>query len=285
MSIYHAHNNKYIRIWFSSAINLTIEGDLAFIDVYKTSFYEALNSKSSNLKLSNGTFQNWSFSDCHLQLNATNATLFRWYFEGYNFIGTLVHSDIRESNFQFNNIRYPIDYGRAKVLHSHVKRLYSQIGKKKEASLHFYLEKTFERKSFLRFKANFREEYYTSKKIWKIPFSIYLPCKYYLKYIYSLLLNILWGYGEKPQRLFFISVLSIIFFSLVFCLSPGATVETKGDLLNSLYYSMVTFTTLGYGDIKQTDYLLKLVSGFEALLGMSFWGILIAGFTNNSKDY
>ena len=48
---------------------------------------------------------------------------------------------------------------------------------------------------------------------------------------------------------------------------------------------MVTFTTLGYGDILQTDELLRLLTGIEAILGMSFWGILIAGFTSNARDY
>ena len=106
-----------------------------------------------------------------------------------------------------------------------------------------------------------------------------------IKYIYSLFNNILWGYGEKPARVFLISISSILLFSLIFSFHPNSNPVTHLNFANSLYYSMVTFATLGYGDISQTDILLKLLSGFEAILGMSLWGILIAGFTSNSKDY
>ena len=97
--------------------------------------------------------------------------------------------------------------------------------------------------------------------------------------------NLLWGYGERPARVFGISLITIFIFSFCYCYLPHSSSETHLNFVNSLYYSMVTFSTLGYGDITQSDGLLRILSGLEAILGMSFWGILIAGFTNNSKDY
>lgn len=112
-----------------------------------------------------------------------------------------------------------------------------------------------------------------------------LQVVYFFKYLASSFLNILWGYGERPARVFVISLLTILLFACGYCFLPNASSKTFHDLGNALYYSMVTFTTLGYGDISQPDRVLKILSGLEAMLGMSFWGILIAGFTSNAKDY
>ncbi|RLD57533.1 MAG: hypothetical protein DRJ01_13750 [Bacteroidetes bacterium] len=284
LKINYARNNTILKIWFSSAVNLSVEGDLAFIDAYNTSFYGVRNSIYSSLKLNNGVFQNWSFSNCELRLNATYANLFRWKVVGYDFKASLNLCDIRESYFSIGKIKYDIDFGRGKDFHAHIKRLYSQLGRRKEASTHYFLERKYERKSFLKVKSNYWYEYQAIKKNKFFKVSIFY-IKSYSRYFISSLLNILWGYGEKPWRVFILSTITILFFALIFCYCPGSSLDTKGDILNSLYFSLVTFTTIGSGDIEQTDYALKLISGIEALLGLSFWGILIAGFANNSKDY
>ena len=132
-------------------------------------------------------------------------------------------------------------------------------------------------------RVNYRDEYgsYKKKSRFYIPIFYF---KYLIKYLHSSFLNILWGYGEKPSRVFTISIVSVLLFAIVFCYSPNASLVTQNKPVNSLYYSLVTFT-LGIGETYQTDSFLKILSGFEAILGMSFWGILIAGFANNSKDY
>ena len=48
-----------------------------------------------------------------------------------------------------------------------------------------------------------------------------------------------------------------------------------GTLLNALYYSLVTFTTLGYGDIQPTGWL-KALSAIEALTGAVFMALIVA---------
>lgn len=280
--IVNSMNNTFLNLWFCTAHNLSIEGDLAFIDAFETQFYDFSNRKSSNLKLVNGNFQSWRFTNCEIDLLLTNAVIHLWKFTGWDFTATIHNSDIKDCKFNNLKIRYPIDIGRITQFHAHLKRLYSQIGKKKEASFHYYLEKTYERKSYLYPKANHRDEYNLAKgKTYKLLVVI----KFIYKYICSGILNILWGYGERPIRLFQISILTIFTFAFVYAYSPHSSIATKNDFLNSLYFSTVSFTTLGFGDISQTNNYLKLLSAFEALLGMTFWGLLIAGFASNSKDY
>lgn len=275
-------NNTPIKLWFCSAVNVTIEGDLAFIDAYRTSFYEIFSLKYRNLKLLNGNFQRWVFEDCEVNFTASNAILHLWKFTGWDFNGTITNTDIRDCTFQSSEVKYPIGYGRARDYHSQIKRLYSQIGKRGEASKHFYWEKTFERKSFLHLRENYQTDFYKNKSRRD---KAILYTRYFGRYLSSHFQNILWGYGERPARVFGISIITILLFAICYCFFPKSSPHTHLNITNSLYYSMVTFSTLGYGDITQTGGVLRILSGIEAILGMSFWGILIAGFTNNSKDY
>lgn len=48
----------------------------------------------------------------------------------------------------------------------------------------------------------------------------------------------------------------------------------KGDFITSLYFSIITWTTVGYGDFKPVPEL-RLVAGFEALLGTFYIAILV----------
>lgn len=50
-----------------------------------------------------------------------------------------------------------------------------------------------------------------------------------------------------------------------------------------LYFSMVTFTTLGYGDFAP-PYDFRFVAAFQALMGYIFLGLIIAAITNATRS-
>ncbi len=94
------------------------------------------------------------------------------------------------------------------------------------------------------------------------------------------------GYGERPLRIIILSAMVILLFTSIFFMtglsdsgeiiqfSFNASInENISDLLNSLYFSVVTFTTLGYGDILPIG-ISKLFAGIEALMG----GFILALF-------
>jgi hypothetical protein len=58
-------------------------------------------------------------------------------------------------------------------------------------------------------------------------------------------------------------------------------VDTSGNVIydfrTCLYFSAVTFTTLGYGDFQPTEYI-RILAAFEAFMGYLFLGALIATF-------
>jgi len=93
-----------------------------------------------------------------------------------------------------------------------------------------------------------------------------------------------WEYGRKPHRIIYLSIAIIFTFGFIFWLgrafinSSGGT--TNFGLGDGLYFSTITFTTLGYGDFSPTGWL-KLLCSLEAFLGVINMGFLIAGYSNN----
>ena len=74
------------------------------------------------------------------------------------------------------------------------------------------------------------------------------------RYFPSLLMDLLSGYTEKPNRVIVSSVLIIFFFALAyFCLDAAqptlAPATGRLGLMDAIYFSLITFTTVGFGDL------------------------------------
>jgi hypothetical protein len=84
------------------------------------------------------------------------------------------------------------------------------------------------------------------------------------------------GYGERPLRTFFSFLFTIVGFALIYFLVGGPNPEDN-DFLSALYYSVVTFTTLGYGDINPVG-ISRLFASIEALVGVFLNSLFIFVF-------
>jgi hypothetical protein len=105
----------------------------------------------------------------------------------------------------------------------------------------------------------------------------------YLKCAGKFVSFITWGFGERPIRSLLMSMGVILLATLTYFLAPESV--THGHLGRSLYFSIVTFVTLGYGDISQTSSPLQLLSAIEAFCGMFLTGLFLAGFASKTKQY
>ena len=91
---------------------------------------------------------------------------------------------------------------------------------------------------------------------------------------------IIWGYGERPSRTLLSGIL-IIFLSAFLYLGGTLVKEGvifKADFLEALYFSIITFTTVGYGDIAPLG-ALKIVAAVEAFCGIFIMPLFIIGLT------
>ena len=94
-----------------------------------------------------------------------------------------------------------------------------------------------------------------------------------------------WEYGRKPHRIIYYSMFIIISFGFIYWLNSDLIALNSNKLTgfgfgDSFYFSTITFTTLGYGDLSPLGWL-KAFSSVEAFLGVINMGFLIAGYSNN----
>lgn len=279
LKIIGAINNTHIHIWFSSAKGLEIQGGVAFLDFFQTPLWDSgYGDIKKELILSDGLFQNFSFKNCGLRLHAIRSKLSLCRFEGINFEATMEHSEVLRSQFVLGENSCP-GKGREMEYYKKIKSLYSSIGNHYEAGKFFYEEKTSEMLSFLSPKHNFNDSWRYKSSFGKVLFSA--SC--FLKFTFSLISFLVWGFGEKPTRSILCSLAIIIVSAAIYFTNPASS--TSENITDSLYFSMVTFVTLGYGDISQSDTMLKLYAAFQAFMGMVIMGLFLAGLASKSKQY
>ncbi len=110
--------------------------------------------------------------------------------------------------------------------------------------------------------------------------------------IKSYILWLLCGYGERPTYALITSLEILLFFTIlymftgldvngnivkydIFFISNLPINNLASDFFYSLYFSIVTFTTVGYGDITPIGASIML-SGFEMILGVTMVGVWTA---------
>ena len=101
------------------------------------------------------------------------------------------------------------------------------------------------------------------------PKALWALTKVFLEYI---LIRVIFGYAEKPKRIAGIAG-SLIVGSAVLYWRLGAVGESGNPdvacgFWNSLYFSVVTFTTLGFGDLTPAaGFWSRSLAGSEAVMG------------------
>lgn len=105
-------------------------------------------------------------------------------------------------------------------------------------------------------------------------------------YIPMALMGLLSGYGEKPNRVILSSAAIILMYSIIYYCQNAVAISYSSvknySIWDYIYYSIVTFTTLGYGDLvpkAHTGY--RLLAGSEAFIGAFMIGLFV--FTLSRK--
>ncbi|MET4693382.1 ion channel [Endozoicomonas lisbonensis] len=106
----------------------------------------------------------------------------------------------------------------------------------------------------------------------------------------SMLVDLISGYGEKPRRVISFAAGLIFLFSFIYLLfgvqEGGRLIQYSTDQpfltnartwLDTLYYSVVTFTTLGYGDITPVG-ISRFFAALEAFTGSFSMALFVVVF-------
>ena len=97
------------------------------------------------------------------------------------------------------------------------------------------------------------------------------------------LYNLLAGYGEKPVRTGISALVTVLAFASIYwaigCLQYPKDVSTVLEkVVSSLYFSFVTFTTLGLGDIHPVNSLGRGLVCLEAVIGAFLIALFVVVF-------
>lgn len=89
------------------------------------------------------------------------------------------------------------------------------------------------------------------------------------------------GFGYRPLRVVGMAVAIVLAFGIVFWLAGGVVTPSGGEpvgLWDCVYFSGVTFSTIGYGDFLPTPRMrpVALVEGFLGPLSMGFFVAVLA---------
>jgi uncharacterized protein YjbI with pentapeptide repeats len=120
---------------------------------------------------------------------------------------------------------------------------------------------------------------------WLHPRTFLHALRFKIRFLLSLIEWAVWGFGERPVRVFIAACGLIAAYAVVYFLSPEALTHARSldPLVESIYFSIVTFTTLGYGDVVPNTNAMRLICSSEALLGAFTMGLFVVGVSNKSR--
>ena len=215
-------------------------------------------------------FKNARFVGCNLsQVTFTECYLRRAQFEKCDLVSSrfdgcdFSQALIRESRIDFAAFRncevglQHIEFGKDSTPRAMVRVCRSlklnamSMGNFADAGELTYLEKTYERLGHYRDKAG-------------------------AAWLGSAIQNLLWGYGEKPWRLALFMLFNIVFFGTLIHWADPLPDKTYWE---HVYFSGITYLTVGYGDLAPHAPLARLLSVLCAAVGIGTFGMLIAAVT------
>lgn len=243
-------------------------------------------------------FQGCSFSSADLAgANLQSARLEEADFQRANLKGTdfrgayLAGVRLRNADFdtstRFENIHWG-DYilgdekdrrwQEATDVYRRMKNWHIATGKYDEAAEFFYREMTAKRKVYW-WGSEWGwplKDLFHSKHLWRHLLLFLIPRSPF-QWAWSMLVNVLCGYGERPFRVLTAVVSIVLGLSLLY--SNMGTL-TPNTFAHCLYYSAVSFTALGYGSwAPQPVGWVKGIGVFEAFVGVFMMALFLVTFT------
>lgn len=307
------HGSRWTDCYFSSCRFLRIEfAQLNFTTFHQCTFEDFI--------IKNSTMQDIQLIQCSLigqlqQFYAENSRLSKWLFDH-----TTVNIDLNHSNLVAPIIIPDKKIGPSTLaaMYRSFRIASQENGMRSSSSNYYYLERKQERKAFFSPYLQHRDKFpnmgyagtlkdlfeqwktkvFDSNKclkllgaiisfhlrVWIYPKSALLALKFKFLWLLSVLEEILWGYGERPSRIIISGLTILAFYSgIYYRILNSVPKQTKHSLLDCIYFSITTFTTLGYDHISPSTATMKILSGTEALTGVFMMGLFVAGFANRSR--
>lgn len=247
------NNNRSIEFIYSTVDNLTCSH-------LKMLFITFDNSSVRNININNSDISNWKFINSNTSGRIKDSSMRNVRIWGGQFIPIFENTEPENFGVWHSYLKHSKSFDRT---YRALFKANSEIGNYKEANKFKILELDYKRTKAIGF---------WNKVSWNID-------KYF------------WGYGREPKRIISFTLISILFFGLVFSFISNQIIPEKTYLtlnciekiLYSLYCSLVTFVTLGFSDIYPTTGFAKFIISIEAIIGALSMGALIVTLTKTKE--
>jgi hypothetical protein len=238
----HFGEEGNLELSFCAADNITCKNLTLALPLF-------MNSTLTNLRIENSTIQQWRFWECEVTGDIISSKLRSVSIHGGNFTPYFRDTHLIDVEAEHKGL----SHSNFHTTYSNLKKIYSDQGVDSKASEYFIKERELSR------------EY--SKKFNYLVKSI--------GYYY-------WGYGKKPANVIYYSIGAILLCSIIYFFFQSNLLpkDDNKSFMDCIYYSTITFTTLGYGDILPTGGL-RIIALLEAFFGALSIGFLVAGFSNS----
>ena len=245
--------------------NVTFKGDAVFkiksfaktLDFSEISIFsgQKLNLKSEN-KRGDISFERAHLENTYLDIELVEGILI-------DFTDAL----LKNTRFGRDQIENHIfqekkkDFTQAKKVFLLLKNNFHNIGQYEDESWAFKKEKDMERKDNCHFKTLH-------------------------KWLWSCFLNGIFGYGEQPGKVIISAISIILIFTFLFMSSGISDTSiggfTSNNFLDCVYFSVITFTTLGYGDFRPLEGCGRVFAGTEAFIGALMMALFVYTFARRT---
>jgi len=106
------------------------------------------------------------------------------------------------------------------------------------------------------------------------------------KWLWSCFLNGIFGYGEQLGKVIISAISIILIFTFLFMSSgisdTGIGSSISKNFLDCVYFSVITFTTLGYGDFRPLEGWSRIFAGSEAFIGALMMALFVYTFARRT---
>lgn len=273
------HNESLIPISDLSNMsfnNCNLQGvKFANCDLHNSSFKNA-DLRNADLYRANLSLAN--LEDANLQgasleeANLTEARLLGAKLDCANLINSVLYRTLIQQKNLGKRIKQEFegDYLNARIVYLRLKENFQSIGAYDSASWAYFRERVAERLSIFPFRAS---RFYAPQPLKSTPliFCIGFYAKYTAKWLSALLLEFIWGYGQKPQRVLGFCLSIIISFAFIYSGLDGIEKlnGVEPAISELLVYSLATFTVSSLPDIEPVSRAAQVFSSLEAILGVT----------------
>lgn len=302
--------------WNLEGLKLSNKGNIANLQNanFSRANLENINLASANLEkayfggtnLKNAILRGSVLKGAYLRgANLENATLHESCLEGADMKGAnlqnaklwssnlqgakLQRTNLKNTGFNEETILYDVNWYQCQIDNSTLKFADNQLDKKviqeknndykKAREVYRNLKNYFRQEGMF----NISGEYYYREKLMETKYN--RKEKKYLQWIGNMFFKLITGYGERPSNILIWWINIIFGYAFIYYYFSGIyngiackITSYNPNFLEALYFSIVTFTTLDFGDLAPKPGSFQIIASTEALLGAIFMAMFIFVF-------